>query len=230
MLIIGHRGAAGLAPENTLASIKAGIAAGVDILELDIYITRDRQAVLIDDKILARTHELQVPVRTFSFQQLDEFYPGHHPILLSSILDMHFGNILLNIELKSRGGGQVVADLLMSHIGNKHSLWDNVIVSSHKPAELIAARKVSRFVNLALLHELNSFAYIRYHRSLQFTAVGFHRLHINPLALEIAKKAGIFTYAYTVNRPKAAKRLDRLGIDGVVTDRPDILIEAFSKN
>lgn len=230
MLIIGHRGAAGLAPENTLASIRAGIQAGVDILELDIYMTRDRVTVLLDDNILQKTHELQAPVRTFSFEQLKSLHADSSPIKLETILDRYFGAILINLELKSIGSGKVVTELLKNRLDAKPFLWDNIILSSHKPTELIDARQSSKYANLALLHELNSFAYLRYHRSLQFTAIGFHRLHINKLALEIAKKAGIFTYAYTVNRPEAAKRLEELGIDGVVTDRPDILIKEFAKN
>lgn len=230
MLIIGHRGAAGLAPENTLASIHAGIQAGVDILELDIYMTRDREPVLLDDKILEQTRERHAPVRSFSYEQLASLQTKGHPVKLETILDKYFGAVLINIELKSLGSGKVVADLLKKRLDDDQSQWDNIILSSHKPTELIDARHASDRVNLALLHELNSFAYLRYHRSIQFTAVGFHRLHINKLALEIAKKAGIFTYAYTVNRPKAAKRLEELGLDGVITDRPDVIIKEFSQS
>lgn len=229
MLIIGHHGTAGHTQGNTFASLKTSVEAGVDILKVDIYMSRDGEAILITDDALEQTHKHQAPVRAFSRAQLEEFSDGKQPIALDAILDKYFGKVLIDIELKSRGGGKTVVELLRKRIGSKRSLWDNVIVSSFKPSELIAARKTSKQVNLALLHELNSFAYIRYHRSLNLTAVGFHRLHINKLALEIAKRAGIFTYAYTVNRPDTAKRLEKLGIDGIVTDRPDILIAKLAQ-
>jgi glycerophosphoryl diester phosphodiesterase len=60
-------------------------------------------------------------------------------------------------------------------------------------------------------------------------AVGFHRLYVNPLALEIAKKAGLFTYAYTVDRPRAAYLLSQQGVDAVVTDHPDRIIEQLKR-
>lgn len=90
-------------------------------------------------------------------------------------------------------------------------------------SELIVVRKLAPKANLSLLHDNNPFAYIAYHRSLDFTAVGFHRLHTNRLAHEIAKKAGIFTYTYTVNRPQAALRMADNGYDGIMTNYPDRL-------
>ena len=56
MLIIGHRGAAGLAPENTIDAMAAGIAAGADMLELDVRLTRDGVPVVAHDNRLLRTH------------------------------------------------------------------------------------------------------------------------------------------------------------------------------
>ena len=60
-------------------------------------------------------------------------------------------------------------------------------------------------------------------------AVGFHRLYTNPLATETAKKLGLFTYAYTVNRPHGAALLHRQGIDAVVTDYPNKILEEITK-
>ncbi|HPQ82316.1 MAG TPA: FAD-dependent oxidoreductase [Candidatus Saccharimonas sp.] len=99
--------------------------------------------------------------------------------------------------------------------------WDNVIISSFKGIELINMRRRSQKVNLAMLHNENPFIFVAYHRFIQFTAVGFHRLYLNRFALEIAKKAGLFTYAYTVNRPAALPLLEKQGIDGIVTNYPD---------
>ena len=74
-----------------------------------------------------------------------------------------------------------------------------------------------------MLHSVNPFAFVTYQRKLQLAAVGWHRLHVNRLAIEIAQKSDIFSYVYTVNRPQAAKILERRGIDGVVTDYPNKL-------
>ena len=86
--------------------------------------------------------------------------------------------------------------------------------------ELVAVRNTSKQSELALLHDRNPFAYMMFHRKLSLAAVGFHRLHMHPLALEVAKQLELFTYVYTVNRPSAAIRLAQQGIDGIVTDNP----------
>jgi glycerophosphoryl diester phosphodiesterase len=87
-------------------------------------------------------------------------------------------------------------------------------------------RKLSPDTNLALLHSVNPFSFVTYQRKLQLAAVGWHRLHVNRLAIEIAQKSDIFSYVYTVNRPKAAAILERRGIDGVVTDYPNKLVNS----
>lgn len=228
MLIIGRRGAAGLAPENTLSSLHAGFQAGVDILQCDVYVTKDDQPVLLDDACLKQIQKLRVPPRSMTYQQLSDLLPDHKPVKLNKVLGTYFGRVLINIELKSKGGTAAVVAMIKSYANAKQTLWDNVLVSSFKAGELIAARRASKRVNLALLHDLNPFAYITYQPFLGLTAVGFHRLHINSLALEIAKKAGLFTYAYTVDRPEAVRRLEAQGIDGVMTNRPDVLIRTTS--
>ena len=68
-----------------------------------------------------------------------------------------------------------------------------------------------------------------YQRFVQFTAVGFHRLYLNQFALEIAKKAGLFIYVYTVDRTAALPLLEQQGIDGIVTNYPDKFRDALER-
>jgi glycerophosphoryl diester phosphodiesterase len=221
MLVIGHRGAAGLAPENTMRALKAGFESGADILEFEIRLTRDHIPVLNHDATLLRTHKIDMTISSVTYADLKKAAGTHTPPTLDAVLQKYFGKILLNIELKSRGSGRIVAELLETYARTDPSRWDMALISSFQVTELIACHRRMPLANLALLQGINPFAFITYHRFLKFTAVGFHRLHINRLALEIAKKASIFTYVYTVNRPEAARRLAERGIEGIVTDRPD---------
>ncbi len=230
MLVIGHRGAGGLAPENTLEALRAGLSAGADILELDVRLTSDHVPVVIHDNSTLRTHHQHITIANVTLADLEEKTPDQTVPTLSSVLDEFFGQILLNIELKSRGSGVVVADLIARTYIKKPSDWNNIYFSSFKAEELVAIRRANKHANLALLHGQNPFIFIAYHRKLQLTAVGFHRLYVNRFALEIAKKLGLFTYAYTVDRPYGALLLDRQGIDGVVTNRPDIILDEINKN
>ena len=94
--------------------------------------------------------------------------------------------------------------------------------------ELVRVRRMAKRANLALLHSRNPFIFIAYHRFTKFTAVGFHRLYINKFALEIAHKAKLFTYVYTVNRPTSIAHLAEQGIDGIVTNYPDKFNDALA--
>mgnify|MGYP003604606892 CR=1 FL=1 len=229
MLVIGHRGAASLAPENTMETLQMGLESGADILDFDVRLPKDKIPVLIHDFHTIRTHHDVSFISRLTLADLENNSKLAPIITLENVLDEFFGKIILNIELKGRGTAEIVFSLVKSHI-KKTSDWDNIIFSSFKGSRLRIIRKLSKKARLALLHGQNPFIFIAYHRQLNLTAVGFHRLYINKLALEIAKKAGIFTYAYTVNRPQTAVILAGQGIDGVVTDNPKaILKELFSE-
>ena len=226
MLIIGHRGAAGRAPENTMSSFEAAFKAGADMIELDVRLTADNRLVVIHDSRLLRTHHLRDLVANVTYERLRKLTVDRPVPLLEEILDIYFGRILLNIELKSRGSGEQLVRLLKKHYIAKASDWDKVIVSSFRGSELVQVRQLAKRANLALLHSENPFIFVAYHRFINLTAVGFHRLYLNRLALEIARCAGIFIYVYTVDRPGALRHLEEKGVQGVATNYPDKLIAA----
>jgi len=230
MLVIGHRGAAGLAPENTFEALQAGMEAGADILEFDIRLTLDNVPILVHDRHLKRTHGEATRINEMTLDELMHLTEGKKPIVtLEKVLDHFFGVILLNIELKGENTGDIVADLLKRKYIKRNADWGNIFLSSFKTRELRAVRRKAPYANLALLTNQNPFVFIAYMKSLSLSAVGFHRMHMHPFATEVAKHAGIFTYAYTVNRPAAALLLAEQGIDGVVTDYPDKILKDIKK-
>ena len=99
--------------------------------------------------------------------------------------------------------------------------WKNVWFSSFYTSELRAVREFSSDAQLAMLLRHNPFAFTALTKDLHLTAVGFHQLAVNPLAVKIAKSRDILAYAYTVNRVATARLLEREGIDAIVTNRPD---------
>lgn len=219
MLVIGHRGAKGLAPENTLESLRAGHEAGADILEFDVRLTSDNIPVLCHDAVY---HGRRISSSTL--KQLQE--KGDIPTL-QSVLDEFFGKVLLNLEYKPQTGIDVVYKILRKKYVKNEDDWHNILISSFHVRSLLRMRKLSKHANLALLHSINPFAFVTYDRKLKLTAVGWHRLHVNRLAIEIARKSEIFTYVYTVNRPEGAQILSTRGMDAVVTDYPDLMTKLF---
>lgn len=230
MLIIGHRGAAGLAPENTIGSFKAAVEAGVDMLEFDIRLTRDKVPIVIHDSRLIRTHGVAGTISQMSLAEI-QLATKESPVpTLTEVLDMFFGKKLLNIELKSRGSAKIVHNIISQRAGKDQNKWDNVLISSFIVSELITMRRLDSLANLALLHDNNPFTFMAYQRFLKLTAVGFHRLHTNRFATDVASKSGLFCYLYTVNLPSSAKHFAQLGFDGLVTDYPDKIASQMKLN
>lgn len=220
MLIIGHRGSRGTQPENSMAGFRDGFDSGAAMLEFDIQLTRDKVPVVIHDPNLLRTHHTNFHISRHTMAELQQL--GLRPIVpaLEQVLDKYFAKIMLNIEVKARGSAAAVIDLLEKKYVTQSSDWEHIIISSFSKKELIAARKKSSSVRLALLHAFNPFAFLLLHRRIQLTAAGFHRLHINAFALMAARRIGIWTYVYTVNHLETANRLTQKKVDGVVTDFP----------
>lgn len=229
MLIIGHRGAAGLARENSIEALRAGLEAGADILEFDVRLTKDKIPVVVHDFHTFRTHHDVSIISRLTFTELQDRTKDQPIFSLAQVLDEFFGVVLLNIELKGRGSGKAVARLIKNNYVRSAKDWDNVLLSSFKGGELAAVRQESERANLALLHSENPFLFIAYHRKLRLAAVGFHRLYLNRFALEIAKKTHLFVYVYTVNRPHTALMLAQQNIDGIVTDTPDTILSEIKK-
>ncbi|MGB4761972.1 MAG: glycerophosphodiester phosphodiesterase family protein [Candidatus Saccharimonas sp.] len=229
MLVIGHRGAAGLAPENTLEAIAAGIDTGADMIEIDVRLTKDHKLVVIHDARLLRTHHLRDNVANLTYDELAKLTLDQPIPLLSEVLDLYYGTVMLNIELKSRGAGEKLVQLLKRRYVKKAADWDNLIISSFMGYELVRIRRLAKRANLALLHNENPFIFVAYHRFVRLTAVGFHRLYLNRFAIEIAKQSNLFIYAYTVDRPGALSHLAAQGIEGIVTNYPDKIIDAIEQ-
>lgn len=230
MLVIGHRGAAGLARENSLEAFRAGVEAGADILEFDVRLTKDRIPVVVHDFHTFRTHRDPSLISRLTFEDLTKRTEKIPITPLTAVLDEFLGVIMLNIEIKGHGTGKVVAELLANSYVKSAKRWDNVLISSFWGNELQAVRNISEDANLALLHTENPFLFIAYHRRLRLTAVGFHRLYLNAFAIEIAKRTKLFVYAYTVNRPATALKLAQQGIDGIVTDHPSEILKEIKRN
>lgn len=227
MLIIGHRGSQGTTPENTLPSLRAAIEADADMIEFDVRLTKDRVPVLYHNMRLFGTHKRELAfLRRYTLAELQERTAKHEsPITtLDAALRECFGKIYLNIEVKEASAVKPTLAVVEKYASSQ-SEWDSILFSSFKPLALRSIRQLAPQATLGMLHYRNPLGFVGWHRILNLSAVGFHRLYVSKIALEIAKRLDLFTYAYTVNRRTAAEKLADQGVDGVVTDYPERLRE-----
>ena len=221
MQIMGHRGAAGLAPENTIAAIVEGVAAGADWIEFDVRRTQDGHIVLVHDRTTRRVARKRLTVRKAAVSELQslEMKRGGTIPTLEEAIEIIGTKAKVNIEIKSPDCVPQVVELIQQYVkrGYSHS---HFLVSSFSPAVLRAAYQLDKRVPYGLLQIWP--VRFRWLRSVKLSAVGlYHTSALTPFIVALAKRKGLYTYAYTVNSVEEAKQLKRLGIDGIVTNFPN---------
>ncbi len=225
MLIIGHRGVVVGAQENTVEAMRLGVDTGVDMLEFDVQLTRDKIPIVLHDSTLLRTHRKPTIVRWSTHERVQRATENGYKITtLKEVLDLFFGVIVLNLEIKNRNTADVIAHFIEENYITCDADWSNILFSSYKISELVTLRRINKNAELSLLHYRNPFRFMIHHKRLNFTAVGFHKSYMHSLSIEVARELGIFIYVYTVNNPELVVSLQSRGVEGVVTDDPKKLL------
>lgn len=228
MLIIGHRGARGHAPENTLKGLDAGLALGCSMLEFDVQRVED-DLVLLHDPGVERTtngHGLLDELDLATLRALDAG-DGEQVPLLSEVLARYRGRCRLNIEIKSAAG---TAELLASCLAQALTQgWApaDLLVSSFHHLELQRFRSAAPGIPIAPL-----LCGVPLDLAACATALDASALHIaadfaEAELIDDAHRRGMRVHAYTVNDPALARRLQKLGVDGLFSDYPDRLFRAM---
>lgn len=222
LLVIGHRGARGHAPENTLKSFDQALALGATWVELDVQLHQGALLVFHDER-LERTTNGRGRLASHALEDLRQLDAGagEKIPLLSEVIDRVDRRARINIELKTANGtAAAVAALLRGYLGRG---WkpDDFLVSSFFLPELREFRRRLREVPVgALLCGV----------PLDLAACGTElAAHCINVALDFAdaalfadaRKRGLKVYVYTVNEPEDAERMRALGADGIFTDYPD---------
>jgi glycerophosphoryl diester phosphodiesterase len=221
MQIMGHRGAAGLAPENTIAGIAEGLAAKVDWIEFDVRRTKDGHIVLVHDSHTGRVATKKVAISKAAMNELEslEMKRGFAIPTLEEAVELIGKRAKINIEIKSPDCVPQVVELIQRHV-KKGYPYSHFLVSSFSPAVLRAAYTLDKKIPYSLLQIWP--VRFRWLRSVKLSAVGFYHISaLTPFIVALAKRRGLYTYAYTVNSFEEAKQLKRIGIDGIVTNFPN---------
>lgn len=215
--LIGHRGAAGLAPENTLKSIRVAKKHKVDAIECDIQITKDKHIVLCHDPTLMRFTGSPDKISDMTLEALNTTvtYSGEPIPTLAEALETA-GKTPLVIEGKGSGWGKVLARDLKKH----HGVTPKVISSDHR--ELVLFSQQLPEVETYAINDLKPFEAIYTAKSLGFTGVSFSFWFYNPLTYIFARRAGLKMIMSPLNKPFLAWVLHALYPQvAITTDFPD---------
>lgn len=224
-LCIGHRGARGHAPENTLLSIDTGIAQGADMIEFDVQRCED-QLVVIHDPRLERTTNGSGRVCEVSFEELRALDAGAGQRIptLSEVLALVAARVPLNVELKSAAGtAALVASTLRTALGEGWSA-DQFLVSSFHLPELYEFKQLAPEIPVAALVCGVPLDWAACAIELGAQALNISAEFADPRLIHDAHARGLKVYAYTVNHPADIAALADLGVDGVFSDYPDRVV------
>jgi glycerophosphoryl diester phosphodiesterase len=230
MQIIGHRGAAGLAPENTRASIKAALIAGVDGIEIDVRATRDGRVVLVHDRhtmrVAGRPHfisrTLYATIKKLRLRH------GHTVPTLAEALNAIDSQSNILIEIKSRGCAKTVVQHIERLI-KKGARYDDFMIASFRLSVLREVQWLNSRVPLMMLHAHRPLRFLHV-RGLHLRSVGFYHRFMPKRAIREAHLHGFGVYAYTVNSPRRARQLQTRGVQAIATNRPDLMQEFRETN
>ena len=224
MLIIGHRGAAGISPENTLKSFEDAIQAGAHGLELDVQVCLTGELVVIHDMRVDRTTDGRGLVSTLSFSELRRLNAGDNEKIptLQEVLDLVDNRIEIHVELKSAGTSEKTARLLHRYVSNGRYTFDRFVVSSFNHHELVNFRKFNKECRLAALmaHTPLNYADVIEKDSLDLWSLNLDMDNTSPEYVRSAHERGYRFLVYTVNELEDGKRLEKMGVDGVFTNFP----------
>jgi len=215
-LIIGHRGAAGLEPENTLRSFARALEIGVDAIELDVYCV-DGHLVVIHDDTLERTTNGHGDVMATSFDALRRLDAGggeRIPTLEEVFAAMPAG-FTVNVELKGKGTAEPVARSIAEHA------HIDALVSSFDHPELTRFHAAAPSVHVAPLFHRASAKMFDIADALGAWSINLSEKLATAERLADIADRGYRSLVYTINDPAVAERLRDDGAGGIFTDYPD---------
>jgi len=247
--IIGHRGAPGHAPENTIVGFERALELGADVLEMDVRMTRDGELVVMHDPTVDRTTDGSGRIADLSWEEVRALDAGHYYITgrfespyrdrgvgVPSLREVftHFPDTQIMLEVKPSGAEVAVA---VAGLVKKFDRADRTVVASFytRPTTAVrerapeiatgaTRREVSRFVGLSLFR-LTGFYSPPYEALIVPERTRRVYVTSRPLRRAAAERA-LALLVWTVNQPTQIQRLLRQGVDGIVTDYPDRVREA----
>jgi len=239
--VIGHRGAAGLAPENTLAAIRKAHEVGVSWVEFDVMLTGCGTAVAIHDSDIARTTTGKGRVGKLIYADIlqqdagswfaTEYRGERVPTLSEMIEQLAKFNMGANIEIKPYPGMDTPTALTTLDVVQQ--TWPATIppplFSSFSLNALTALRNADATINLALLLDHWQSDWEKTAKDLSCIAVNLNHQLLNQARAAAIKQAGYLLICYTVNSAKQALQYAAWGVDAVITDYPDRILAATRK-
>jgi glycerophosphoryl diester phosphodiesterase len=241
LVVTAHRGFSGAAPENTPAAFQAAILTGADMIELDVHLSRDGSLVVIHDDTLKRTTNGRGKVADKTLDDLrlldagawfDPRFSGEKIPVLAEVLALARGRIALNIELKKGKSFpytmEELADRTLEEV-ERLGMLDRVLFSSFDPAAIDRILRRNPRLPVGLITEKPWATPEEAGGGKVYPTINALYKNLNAGNVRLARDRGVRIHAWTVNAPEEMAQMIALGVDGIITNHPDRLIDLLRR-
>lgn len=240
---VSHRGAAALAPENTLAAVEKGLAHNPDRIEIDVQQTRDGSVIVLHDITLDRTTNGSGLAKDLTLAEIKELsagewfgseFAGQKVPTLEEVMELIDGQCTLIIEIKK--GGYFYPDIEKNIVDiiDRHNARDWCIVHSFNTQVIETIHDLDPGITLHKLFTANLrftplikaddvWELYRFQDYPYITEYSIHYRFANKKIISKIHAMGKKVNVWTVNDKKTIDRLLGLGVDGIITDHPEWL-------
>lgn len=215
MLKIGHRGAKGHLPENTLASFEKAIALGVDMIELDVWLSADKIPIVIHDKTIDRTTSKTGLVTDYSAKELQ-----HLGIpTLRDVFELVDNRCEINVEIKTFSATQAVLNLIARSTFEQ----SKILISSFDWNALQGVRFHDEDIRIGVLTETDLELAMAFAKFIKAEAIHPYYHLLTAENVKKIKEKGFKVFPWTINEPEDITFVKSLEVDGIITDFPERL-------
>ncbi|MBB6097013.1 glycerophosphoryl diester phosphodiesterase [Deinobacterium chartae] len=224
MLLLGHRGTPLTHTENTLPGFQAALEAGLGGVELDVQPTRDGRFVVMHDAHLPDGRLIQALTQQ-EIQRESPEVPTLEAVLewLTPRLE-----VTVNVELKNDHGANDGRERRLVEVLNRFPVRERIVISCFHPLSLLRLRAADPSYRLGYLYAEGAGPALL-HRIVPLMPLYSLNPHHSLVSYDMVRRAharGLKVMPWTVNDPQVASRLARWGVDGLIGDRPEVLLEA----
>jgi glycerophosphoryl diester phosphodiesterase len=252
-LFFAHRGGAALAPENTLVAFAKGLSYGADALELDVHPTRDGEIVVFHDDTLDRTTDGSGRVSGLTLDDLRQFDAGYrftpdggatYPyrgqgVTIPTLAEVYarFPTARVNVEIKEDLPG---VEQQLWRVIQEARAEDRTLVAGFLAAPLLRFRALNqgRVATSGSMPEVRAFVLAAYARAIRLLRPAYDALQVpetyrgvpvvTPTTVRAAHRLGLAVHVWTMDDRASMERLLGYVVDGLMSDRLDVLAQALA--
>jgi glycerophosphoryl diester phosphodiesterase len=244
-MVFAHRGGADLAPENTLAAFDNGLRLGADGLELDVRLSRDGVVIVHHDRTLDRTTDHSGDVARFTADELNRMDAGYRcrigdgwpfrglgigvPTLAAVLARYRDARVIIEMKVNTAEMAQAVINVI-----HRTDAADRVCLGSYARGALRIVRALDPAIATSAAREDIRWAVYRCwcrwpvsrvpYAGYQVPEIAEATRIVSPRFIKYAHGVGLGVQVWVVDREDDARRLLDWGVDGLITDRPDLIV------